>query len=264
MPSNAGLPSFKWAQSRPRQVLLFVAIVWAIAGAFQILNYGVSSLLDFAIQDNRIPDTLLMPGTKKFADCSGVIRTGPQFRPDSVALRQARLKVYVLGRLLGQAAGFRNAMAGNTNPALEATLTQLEQTRAKLASSMGLPTPGVPPIHHIAMVLPEFEEYIQTDPECIGARIAARYSAQHDALYRFGAFAGHSLVSRIASPFDPKFVNDLRYYGNVAGIPDEVWYPLAVPSRSAPGAQAIAESDAIAHRITEYLQAQAMPDASPP
>ena len=93
------------------------------------------------------------------------------------------------------------------------------------------------------------------DPECIGARLGAGYSREHDALYRFGAFVGHSLAYRGMAPeVGPLFVADLRRYGQAAGLPERVWRPLLEAASRRPGQEAWAEASAIAKGILAHLR----------
>src|SRR5262245_47573961 len=118
--------------------------------------------------------------------------------------------------------------------------------------------PGIPPLRQLVDALHEFEVYMIADPECIGARLERGYSREHDALYRFGAFVGHSLAYRGATPqLGPLFVADLRRYGQAAGLPDDVWRALLDAPSSKTAHEARARAATIARTILAHLQTEA-------
>jgi hypothetical protein len=231
---------------------LFVAIVWSIAGAFQLLFYGGPWLVDRAIRSGWIADSLVTPRPVQATDCSAAVREIPQPGPDAAPPARTRVAAYQLGFNLGVAAGGRNAGTAGT-----AALEQMERARAQLASELGIPTPELPPVRRLADALHEFEVHITADRQCIGARLAKRYSDRHDALYRFGAFAGHSVMYRTLAPeVGAVFVPDLREFGKAAGLPQEAWRPLIDVASGVSGAQAQAQALAAAQRIEGFLSAE--------
>jgi hypothetical protein len=226
------------ARSALGRGLLFVAIVWSIAGAFQLLLNGGPWLLDRAVKSEWISDTLVTPRPVQPTDCFAAIQDLPRDAPDALAMIRARMTAYELGFSLGLAAGGRNA-----GTAGQAVLVQMEEARSRLAAELGVATPALPPVERLANALHEFEVYVTADPQCIGARLAKRYSERHDALFRFGAFAGHSLIYRSLAPeLGVIFVPDLRQYGKAAGLPEEAWRPLTESTPGLSGALAQAEA----------------------
>ena len=139
----------------------------------------------------------------------------------------------------------------------------LLQERDRLARELAVPLPAIPPLRQLANALHEFEVYVAADPECIGARLSAGYTHEHDALYRFGAFVGHSVTYRGMAPeVGPLFVPALRRYGLAAGLPEQVWRPLAEASPQKAGPQAWAEASAIADGILAHLRGEGASDVS--
>jgi hypothetical protein len=241
------------------RALLFVAIVWSIAGAFQLLFYGGPWLVDRAVRAGWIADSLVMPKPVQPTDCSAAIRDMPQPGPDALPPGRARMAAYQLGFNLGAATGGRNAGTAGA-----AALEQMQNTRAELAAELGVPTPEIPPVHRLADVLHEFEVNITADPQCIGARLAKRYSSRHDALYRFGAFAGHSVIYRSLAPeLGVLFVPDLREFARAAGLPEDVWGALIEVTPGMSSAQAQAQALAAARRVDAFLAGEIAADGAP-
>jgi hypothetical protein len=240
-----------------RRVLLFVGIAWSIAGAFQLLSSGGPWLLDRAVKAAWIPDGLVAPRPQQPVDCSAAVQ-GIQTRElDETTLSRTRVAAYQLGFDLGLFSGARNAGSGVQEP------PSLLQERDRLARELAVPLPAIPPLRQLANALHEFEVYVAADPECIGARLSAGYTREHDALYRFGAFVGHSVTYRGMAPeVGPLFVPALRRYGQAAGLPERVWRPLAETSSQKAGPQAWAEGSAIADGILAHLRGEAASDVS--
>jgi hypothetical protein len=116
-----------------------------------------------------------------------------------------------------------------------------------------VPAPEIPPLHSYTYVLSEFETHIAADPKCIGALLAKFYSPQHDALYRFGAFVGYSVIYHVLVPQGGAiFVPYVRQYGKAAGLPEDLWGPLIDPHADVRGA---------AGRIEAYLKVKATSDS---
>jgi hypothetical protein len=237
-----------------RRALLFVGIAWSVAGAFQLVSNGGPWLLDRAVKAGWVPDWIVAPRPQP-VDCSAAVQGMPKRELDATTLRQTRVAAYQLGYDLGLVTGARNAgLKVQEQPSL---LQDLD----RLARELAVPLPAIPPLRQLANALHEFEDYAAADSECIGARLAAGYSPQHDALYRFGAFVGHSVTYRGMAPeVGPLFVPAIRRYGQAAGLPDRVWRPLAEASSQKAGPQAWAEAFAIADGILAHLRGEGAAD----
>lgn len=235
-----------------RRVLLFVGIAWSIAGAFQLLYNGGPWLLARVVNADWVPRWLVDPRPHQAVDCSAAAQGMQTHALDETTLRRTRVAAYQLGFDLGLYSGARNSGSRVQEP------PSLLQERDRLARELAVPLPAIPPLHRLADALNEFEAYVTQDPECIGARLSAGYTREHDALYRFGAFVGHSVTYRGMAPeIGPTFVPALRRYGQAAALPERVWRPLAEPSSQKAGPQAWAEGSAIADGILAHLRGEA-------
>jgi hypothetical protein len=205
--------------------MLFLAIVWPIAGAFLALEVGIPWLQESALKVGLIPDELAMPGTLRGAGAapcadarveSGGARTSAPIDPST--LHQARYLTWQLGRDLGFAA----AVAGTAS---DEQIQSLQRGLATLAEAIAVPAPLPPKIQHLANALHEFEVYLEQDPQCVAARLTSKYEPSFGYLYKFGAVIGHSIpfrVNNIGAVFEPQ----IRRYGQLAGIPEALWLPM--------------------------------------
>jgi hypothetical protein len=238
-----------------RRALLFVGIAWSIAAAFQLLSRGGPWLLDRAVKAAWVPDSLVAPRPEA-VDCSAAVQAMAKRGLDEASLRSTRVGAYEMGFNLGLVRGARSTGARAEEPA------SLRQEQDQLAVALGVPRPVAPPVRQLAAALHEFTVYVAADPECIGARLAAGYSPEHDALYRFGAFVGHAVTYRGTAPeIGPVFVPEIRRYGQAAGVPEETWQPLLTASAEKAGPRAWAEGSAIAERIRARLHVDGAGDA---
>jgi hypothetical protein len=197
------------------RVLSFLAIVWAIAGAFWSLFWGQIWLVDRVAQSDWVPGWMTA-STVKPADCSAVVEGAPEARLGAASLKRTRRAAFEMGFALGATTALRNAGQVDTD--------QNRQARSAPASELGVPAPEMPRLQSASYALGEFRAHVTGDPQCIGALLAKLYSPRHDALYRFGAFVGHEVIYRVQLPeLGPMFVPDLRRYGGAAGLPEEVW-----------------------------------------
>ena len=233
-----------------RRALLFVGIAWSIAGAFQVLSKGGPWLLDRAVKRGLVPESLVAPRPRA-VDCSAAVQGMPKRALDDATLRSARIAAYRMGFNLGLYAGARSAGSKVEEP------ISLRQEQDQLALALAVPRPVAPPVRQLADALHAFTVHVAADPECIGARLAAGYSPEHDALFRFGAFVGHSVTYRgVAPEVGPVFVPELRRYGQAAGLPEDVWRPLLAASAEKAGPRAWAEGSAIADGILAHVRGE--------
>lgn len=199
--------------------LLFVAIVWSIAGAFLILHFGQPMLVEPLIQAGLIPSEHAIPRRGPAASCYQSADTPPDAAvklSDPAEIRQIRYDSWRLGMNLGLAADLSNFRAGEVAPFMQKAET--------LALALHVPTPVLPKIQHSASALPEFAVYLESDPQCVAAHLTSRYGPSYGYLYKFGAVIGHATLYR-AQGIAP-FVPQIQHYGQLAGIPQELWLPM--------------------------------------
>lgn len=251
-PTNIQPSRRSWIESRAGRILSFVVITWSIAGAFIVLQEFPAYLVDQVVEKGWVPDALVMPRSSRAkTDCRAAIERAKSSPSDPTVAAQARVLVWLLGLRTGFAAGIASASAGSSQPVDVAPLLAEPQ---QLSDAMGLEPPRLPTIQHAANVLSEYQVFVESDPQCIAAQIGEKYSPRQAALYKFALIAGHAAVYRI-SQIGPLFVPQLRSYGKEAGVPDELWKPLAEESMdSLPGANAKEKISFVLSRIQDHLK----------
>jgi hypothetical protein len=239
---------------RLRRGLLFVAVVWSIAGAFMALDAGVGSLWHWSIATGLVPPSFAMPNGGDIvppAYCAyrdlDTRRGAATVPADPAQKRQLRYTSWLLGLHLGFAAG----LAAQGRPKDELPFTTEIHASAEV---LGLPTPALPGIRHAAAALEEFQAYLQADPQCVFAQLAGRYGPGYGYLYILGALIGHAMPYRAAGTV---FVPAIRYYGSRAGIPQDLWTPMIRGTLAdLPGSSAQQKIVGIVGRLDQYIKEQ--------
>jgi hypothetical protein len=223
--------------------LLFVGIVWSIAGAFLVLHFGQPELLDRLIQARWIPPELSIPLIEPAASCTS---RGANTLPDPAVklsdpaeIREVRYASWRLGINLGFAADFSNFKAGRVAPFMQEAET--------LAAAL-------PKIQHLGSALHEFAVYLESDPQCVATRLTSRYGPSYGYLYKSGAVIGHATLYR-AQGMTP-FVPQIQSYGQLAGIPQELWLPMTQGTPASwPDANMDEEVFTDVQRLDNYIKA---------
>jgi hypothetical protein len=233
------------------RLLISVAIVWSIAGAFVALEIGLPELFGRAVAAGAVSDRMVMSGGLN-ADSS--THCGPSSAPENPpapnALRDARYFAWRLGHEIGWSAGLANA--GQSD---EASARSLAQWQA-MAGNVGIPAPLVPRVRHAAKAMGEFELHIESDPQCTAARLSQIYGKRHGSTFKLGAYVGYAALLRMAVPDAPAvFVPYIRHYGEAAGVPQELLQPLLQDALDGvPGATTHEKIVAIRNRLDEYFK----------
>src|SRR4051794_27921105 len=100
-----------WSETRFGRVVLFLGIVWSIAGAFLVLQSGLVEFVDQAVRAGWISPTRTASAPQPVMDarCAGtspgVEPSAAQNAPDAAQLRGARYAAWQVGKGFGMAAG---------------------------------------------------------------------------------------------------------------------------------------------------------------
>jgi hypothetical protein len=252
--TGPALRSRSWSETRVRRGLLFVTIVWSIAGAFLALEFGWPELLHRAIGAGWVPEELVMPiearsdAAERCAQSNIAKATENTGLDDPALMRQVRYASWMLGQRLGLAAGM--AGAGFEAAQITSLLGDLDAWAARL----GLPTPRPPEIRHIANELNEFAVYLEADPHCVAASLTSRYGESYGSLYKFGAVIGHAVPARVLD-VGGSFAVQIQFYGRGAGIPQELWRPMTLDSLAhLSGADPREKVLRVVARLDEYIR----------
>jgi hypothetical protein len=242
-----------WSESRLARGLLFLAVVWSVAGAFVGLHLGAPNLLHLLVREGWIDAQRVMPDyaevrTAKACPSDEAAGAADTAMADPVERRQVR---YAIWRL-GQEFGFAAAMAASGTRIEE--LAPFFQEVRSIAAALALPAPTLPTTWRPSSAASEFVLHLETDPDCVVGRLTARFGADQADLYKLSVLIGYATpyaaagAGGIVTPY-------LLLYGPRAGVPEHLWSPLmrdALPGET--GAGSADQAMAIVDRLDDYLR----------
>jgi hypothetical protein len=238
-------------RSRPFRIIVFLAIVWSIAGAFVAVETLSVASFEFARVRRVVPPEMAIsqqsPAAK--SHCEEVLKSMPPFRPAPDVQAQSRYLAWRLGQRLGLAGALLASEA--TPSAVSAVLSSTTET----SKVMGLPQVTAPPPGLAANALRDFSLFLQEDPQCVAAALSAHYSPEHAALFRFGASVAIAAFYRQIPEIGEVFGPEIETFGTGASISRSLWQPLLQARIDVrPGTDLKEAIDAIVYRIDEHIR----------
>jgi hypothetical protein len=227
---------------------LFLGIVWSIAGAFLVLQNLLPELLHQSVTRGWVsPDLAInsqLPDERSPSRSGAGQWAGRGRRGHAPAHAIRRIPD---GQGFGIAAGARFSGTGQPEPLLQEVRGQ--------AMALGVPTPELPVIRHMASALSEFADDIEADRQCTVARLASQYTPAHGHIYRFGAAVGYAALLCVNDVCGAHGAQ-IRRYGQAAGLPQHLWLPMAQGSLAGvPGADAREKTFRVLADLDEHIRA---------
>lgn len=196
-----------------RGALLFVGVVWSIAGAFLVLEAGLQSLAS-GLRGSFAIGSEAQTGSEH---CRRFVKTLTPPVPGQSTDRGMAHAAWLLGLQLGYAEGWY----ATGKVARDAAQRSIEGSRP-ISSTLSIPPLVLPVERHEVTRLPDFATFVASDPPCIAASLEYRFSGRHAALYRLGAVVGFAAIFRTAPEFRDVLQPEIRIYGTAAGIPPDL------------------------------------------
>jgi hypothetical protein len=163
--SNASSDGGRWSETPLARGLLFLSIVWSIAGAFLVLQNLLPELVEQTVTRGWVsPDIAVNRNLDEEAQrrCAEP-QTAARPAPSLATLQRARYTAYQMGFGFGTAAV---AHTSGTNQR-ELIVRALQEVQRE-AMVLGVPPPELPVIRHMAAALGEFADDLETDRQCTG------------------------------------------------------------------------------------------------
>src|SRR5262245_5954630 len=150
--SNASSDRRRWSETLPGRGLLFLGIVWSIAGAFLILQNLLSELIDQTVTRGWVsPEVALNNKLQEEAVRRCAQPNAARANVDSATLQRARYVAYQMGFRFGTA-----AVAHTSGTVQRELIVPVLREVQREADALGVPAPELPEIRHLATVLGEF------------------------------------------------------------------------------------------------------------
>jgi hypothetical protein len=253
---NARSGPQRWSETRLGQGVLFLGIVWSVAGAFLVLQnvlltvFAQAVVLGWLSPEITASRHLQEEAAQRCAE-PGAERVDGPAAADEETLRRARYAAFQMGMGFGMAAG---APFSGTVGQLERIALLVQETRDH-AMELGVPPPELPEIRHLASALSEFTDDLDADHQCTAARLASRYTPAHGDIYRFGAVIGYAAIFCVNDVCGAHGAQ-IRRYGQAAGLPELLWLPMAKGSLTGvPGVDARERTFRILTDLDEHIRA---------
>jgi len=238
------------ARFRVRQTLVFLVVVWSIGAVFLALEASMMQL-SWIGSSKVLPANIVLSRQSKAAyeHCQEMVKGLPPVQDANVS-QWARYFAWRLGYVLGS--GDASLGAGIAErPAVEDALRQ----SLPITTELGIPALALPQHGRSGYAMREFTVFLEEDTPCVAAALQFRYSPRHAALYKFGAAAGFAGVyRRLAPQLNDVLAPQLRLYGSAAGIPENLYTPLVVPSVTGSGANDGQVVQSVFDRIDAYIK----------
>ena len=235
------------------RLILFLGVVWSVAGAFLLLETISGKLLDVVLARRSGGDlAIAIPKQSAAArsHCQQVVRDLPRVNLRPQDLAQSKYAAWRLGQQLGTAGALISSEIATPD-----TVASMLKNTDGLTSHLGVPELRLPERGRAAYALRNFAVFLQEDPQCVAAALEVRYSPQHAALLKFGAAIAIAAFYRQVPDIGEVFGPEITTFGSAASVPPSLWLPLLQPKISGPAGSDLKQSiQGIVARIDQEVK----------
>jgi hypothetical protein len=253
-------PAARPFDSRFRNVVAFVAIVWGIATTFVVFDMVALGSVDLIVSyPSLFGDIALSSTVKQSTSCEVRPGDSPERRAPAVDAGEARVGAWLLGLSLGRDALLRQYAGSNVQ-----ALDEFGAGRSALADRLGVPAPALFRVEQMANANIEFVAFVEQDSST-AHDLAVTISPQACELFKLGALWGYSEMIRPALPGERAvFAIEIRHHALRAEVPQPLWGPMLqrVPAE-AKSDDVITQMTALTDGMTTYLSDPAATQSEP-
>lgn len=237
--------------SRAGRVLLFVAIVWSVAGSFIAFEIAALGGMGFLLSKPEFAGNLALSNAARDSKTctveAGANGTGGGHTPAEV-----RVTAWLMGLNIGRDGIARQSASVDRN-----TLAEVMKDVETLANTLGVPAPQSFVPRQLADANTEFIRFVETDSNETAKALAHRHSAEACHLFKLGAFWGYATLVRPFLPGErPIFAPEIRHHAR-GMLPPELWQPMTEGTKASANAGEISRTDAaVTESLTKYLGGQ--------
>ena len=242
-----------WSETHLGRGLLFLGIVWSIAGAFLVLQNALPELIQQAVMhgwvspEHVVNSKLQQEAARRCVEPAAA--RGGRAAVDAATLQRTRYAAFQMGYGFGTVVVAHSS--GTVQP--EQVARALQEVKSQ-AMALGVPAPELPVIRHMAQAVGEFTDSLEEDRQCTTARLASRYTPAHGDLYKFGAVVAASVPYCVKAQCTA-YATQIRRYGQAAGVPERLWLPMAQGSLAGvPGPNVREKTFRVVLDLIEHIQ----------
>lgn len=237
--------------SRLGRVLLFVAIVWSVAGSFIAIEIAALGGMDVLMSKPALSGGLVLSNaTRDSKTCSPA--PGERAVPVETNPAEVRVAAWVLGLKIGRDALARQYASVDPN-----TLAQALKDVETLANMLSVPPPQAFVPRQVANANSEFVAFVESNSNETARSLALEHSSEACHLFKLGVLWGYASLVRPSLPGERSiFAAEIRYHAQDA-LPDRLWQPMTERTPSNASGQEIFRADAaLTEGLTQYLGSQ--------
>ncbi len=236
--------------SRPGRVLLFVAIVWLVAGSFVAIDIATLGGMDLLLSKPELAgDLALSNAARDSKTCT--VEAGAS-GAGSHTPAEVRVTAWLMGLNIG-----RDGIARQSASVDRSTLAEVMKDVETLASTLGVPPPQPFVPRQLADANTEFIKFVESDSNETARTLARKHSPEACHLFKLGAFWGYANLVRPFLPGErPIFAAEIRHHAR-GMLPEELWQPMIDGTKASARGEEISRADAaLTAGLTKYLGGQ--------
>lgn len=232
--------------SRLGRVLLFVAIVWAVAGSFVAFEIAILGGMDWVMSSERTSGLALANAARDSKTCTG--EAGARAEPAA----EVRVAAWTMGLMIG-----RDGVARQSASVSRDMLAEGLKDVAALANTLGVPSPQPFVPRQLADANTEFIRFVESDANETARALAREHSSEACHLFKLGAYWGYANLVRPFLPGErPIFAAEIRHHARDR-LPVALWQPMTEGTRASASSGEIFRADAaVTDGLTKYLGGQ--------
>ena len=212
--------------SRPGRVILFIAIVWSVAGSFVAIELLSLGGVDWLRSSPALAGSLsLSNATRDSKSCVAEALEGGARVEKSPS--DVRVAAWAMGLKIGRDALARQYASVDPN-----TLAQALKDVETLATLLRVPPPQAFVPRQAANANSEFVTFVESDSNEVARGLARGQSSEACHLFKLGAFWGYSSLVRPSLPGEANiFGAEIRHHARDI-LPDRLSQTMTEPTRS--------------------------------
>jgi hypothetical protein len=240
-----------FSHSRAGRVLLFVAIVWSVAGSFVAIEIATLGGMDFVLsKPDLVGNLALSNAARDSKTCTVEARASGA---GSHTPAEVRVTAWLMGLNIG-----RDSIARQSASVDRDTLAEVMKDVETLASTLGVPPPEPFVPRQLADANTEFIKFVESDSNETARALARRHSPEACHLFKLGAFWGYAnLVRPFLAGERPIFAAEIHHHARRIELDAALWQPMTEGTKSSASGEEIFRSDiALTEALTTHLGSQ--------
>ena len=246
----AGNTTGGW-RARAKRAVVFLAIVWGVAGSFILFELIALHGTDLALGIPALERFTMSAAVTSSTSCAAPTGEHSRAADSQLTPAQVRSFAWLMGLNTGRDAVVRQWVDSDVQQP-----NQYEQAAATSAGFLSVPAPDRFVPRRVAEAHREFIPFVESSDRQTARQLAMTYGPAACETYKLGALWGYAAVVRPMVPGERGlFAPEIRHHATRIALPEDLWTPLAGVTPTDSTREAISEQNAALSRaILEHLQ----------